>query len=66
MEQTDFNHPRRKRFRVPIDKARSFQAAQLRGIKADSYIFLKKTMGIKTRMHNVWQAEFFKWLKRNL
>jgi hypothetical protein len=49
MEQTYFNHSRRKRFRKTNRQGQeAFQAAQLRGIKVDSYIFRRKPLGIKT------------------
>jgi hypothetical protein len=44
MEQTDFNHSREEISCTNRTRA-SVSSGQLRGIKADSYIFLKKTIG---------------------
>jgi hypothetical protein len=44
---------------VPIGQGQeAFQGHQLRGIKVDSYIFLKKTIGIKTSECKFGKAEF--------
>ncbi|ENA1795939.1 S9 family peptidase [Flavobacterium psychrophilum] len=55
-------------FRVPIGQAQeAFQAAQLRGIKSRFLYFPEENHWIlKPQNAQVWQKEFYKWLKETL
>ena len=57
-----------KDFRVPIGQGQeAFQAAQLRGIKSRFVYFPEENHWVlKPQNAQVWQAEFFKWLKETL
>lgn len=57
-----------KDFRVPIGQAQeAFQAAQLRGIKSRFLYFPEENHWIlQAQNAQVWQREFFKWLKETL
>ena len=57
-----------KDFRVPIGQGQeAFQAAQLRGIKSRFLYFPEENHWVlKPQNAQVWQAEFFKWLKETL
>jgi len=57
-----------KDFRVPIGQAQeAFQAAQLRGIKSRFLYFPEENHWVlKPQNAQVWQKEFFKWLKETL
>ncbi|OCB77355.1 S9 family peptidase [Flavobacterium crassostreae] len=57
-----------KDFRVPIGQGlEAFQAAQLRGIKSKLLYFPEENHWIlKPQNAQVWQKEFFKWLKETL
>jgi dipeptidyl aminopeptidase/acylaminoacyl peptidase len=57
-----------KDFRVPIGQGQeSFQAAQLRGIKSRFLYFPEENHWVlKPQNAQVWQKEFFKWLKETL
>ena len=57
-----------KDFRVPIGQGQeAFQAAQLRGIKSRFIYFPEENHWVlKPQNAQVWQAEFFKWLKETL
>jgi dipeptidyl aminopeptidase/acylaminoacyl peptidase len=57
-----------KDFRVPIGQGQeAFQAAQLRGIKSRFLYFPEENHWIlKPQNAQVWQKEFFKWLKETL
>lgn len=55
-------------FRVPIGQAQeAFQAAQLRGIKSRLVYFPDENHWVlKPQNAQIWQGEFFKWLKETL
>jgi dipeptidyl aminopeptidase/acylaminoacyl peptidase len=55
-------------FRVPIGQAQeAFQAAQLRGIKSRFLYFPEENHWVlKPQNAQVWQREFYKWLKETL
>lgn len=55
-------------FRVPIGQSQeAFQAAQLRGIKSRFVYFPEENHWVlKPQNAQVWQREFFKWLKETL
>ncbi|WP_432222469.1 S9 family peptidase [Flavobacterium sp. TMP13] len=55
-------------FRVPIGQGQeAFQAAQLRGIKSRFVYFPEENHWVlKPQNAQVWQGEFFKWLKETL
>lgn len=57
-----------KDFRVPIGQSQeAFQAAQLRGIKSRFLYFPEENHWVlKPQNAQVWQKEFFKWLKETL
>ena len=57
-----------KDFRVPIGQGQeAFQAAQLRGIKSRFLYFPEENHWVlKPQNAQVWQKEFFKWLKETL
>ncbi|MRX39553.1 alpha/beta fold hydrolase [Flavobacterium sp. LC2016-23] len=57
-----------KDFRVPIGQGQeAFQAAQLRGIKSRLLYFPEENHWVlKPQNAQVWQGEFFKWLKETL
>ncbi|MGO4820248.1 MULTISPECIES: alpha/beta fold hydrolase [unclassified Flavobacterium] len=57
-----------KDFRVPIGQGQeAFQAAQLRGIKSRFIYFPEENHWVlKPQNAQVWQKEFFKWLKETL
>lgn len=57
-----------KDFRVPIGQGQeAFQAAQLRGIKSRFVYFPEENHWVlKPQNAQVWQKEFFKWLKETL
>jgi dipeptidyl aminopeptidase/acylaminoacyl peptidase len=57
-----------KDFRVPIGQSQeAFQAAQLRGIKSRLvYLPEENHWVLKPQNAQVWQKEFFKWLKETL
>jgi dipeptidyl aminopeptidase/acylaminoacyl peptidase len=57
-----------KDFRVPIGQAQeAFQAAQLRGIKSRFLYFPDENHWVLNPQNaQVWQREFFKWLKETL
>jgi dipeptidyl aminopeptidase/acylaminoacyl peptidase len=57
-----------KDFRVPIGQGQeAFQAAQLRGIKSRFLYFPEENHWVlKPQNAQVWQQEFFKWLKETL
>jgi dipeptidyl aminopeptidase/acylaminoacyl peptidase len=57
-----------KDFRVPIGQGQeAFQAAQLRGIKSRFLYFPEENHWVlKPQNAQVWQREFFKWLKETL
>lgn len=57
-----------KDFRVPIGQGQeAFQAAQLRGIKSRFIYFPEENHWVlKPQNAQVWQREFFKWLKETL
>lgn len=57
-----------KDFRVPIGQGQeAFQAAQLRGIKSRLLYFPDENHWVlKPQNAQVWQGEFFKWLKETL
>jgi dipeptidyl aminopeptidase/acylaminoacyl peptidase len=57
-----------KDFRVPIGQGQeAFQAAQLRGIKSKFLYFPEENHWVlKPQNAQVWQKEFFKWLKETL
>ena len=57
-----------KDFRVPIGQGQeAFQAAQLRGIKSRFLYFPDENHWVlKPQNAQVWQREFFKWLKETL
>ncbi|MEO8515400.1 MAG: S9 family peptidase [Flavobacterium sp.] len=55
-------------FRVPIGQAQeAFQAAQLRGVKSRLLYFPEENHWVlKPQNAQVWQREFYKWLKETL
>jgi len=55
-------------FRVPVGQGQeAFQAAQLRGIKSKFLYFPEENHWVlKPQNAQIWQAEFFKWLKETL
>nr|WP_315172725.1 S9 family peptidase [uncultured Flavobacterium sp.] len=55
-------------FRVPIGQSQeAFQAAQLRGIKSRFLLFPEENHWVlKPQNAQVWQKEFYKWLKETL
>ncbi len=57
-----------KDFRVPIGQSQeAFQAAQLRGIKSRFLYFPEENHWVlKPQNAQIWQKEFFKWLKETL
>lgn len=57
-----------KDFRVPIGQGQeAFQAAQLRGIKSRFLYFPEENHWVlKPQNAQIWQSEFFKWLKETL
>lgn len=57
-----------KDFRVPIGQGQeAFQATQLRGIKSRFLYFPEENHWVlKPQNAQVWQSEFFKWLKETL
>ncbi|MFM2367917.1 MAG: hypothetical protein RL619_213 [Bacteroidota bacterium] len=57
-----------KDFRVPIGQGQeAFQAAQLRGIKSRFLYFPEENHWVlKPQNAQIWQREFFKWLKETL
>jgi dipeptidyl aminopeptidase/acylaminoacyl peptidase len=57
-----------KDFRVPIGQGQeAFQAAQLRGIKSRFLYFPEENHWVlKPQNAQIWQKEFFKWLKETL
>ncbi|TDD78422.1 S9 family peptidase [Flavobacterium caseinilyticum] len=57
-----------KDFRVPIGQGQeAFQAAQLRGIKSRFLYFPEENHWVlKPQNAQVWQGEFFRWLKETL
>nr|WP_315165274.1 S9 family peptidase [uncultured Flavobacterium sp.] len=57
-----------KDFRVPIGQGQeAFQAAQLRGIKSRFLFFPEENHWVlKPQNAQVWQREFYKWLKETL
>jgi dipeptidyl aminopeptidase/acylaminoacyl peptidase len=57
-----------KDFRVPIGQGQeAFQAAQLQGIKSRFLYFPEENHWVlKPQNAQVWQSEFFKWLKETL
>jgi dipeptidyl aminopeptidase/acylaminoacyl peptidase len=57
-----------KDFRVPIGQGQeAFQAAQLRGLKSRFLYFPEENHWVlKPQNAQVWQREFFKWLKETL
>ncbi|MFV5686066.1 S9 family peptidase [Flavobacterium sp. GB2R13] len=57
-----------KDFRVPIGQGQeAFQAAQLRGIKSRFLYFPEENHWVlKPQNAQIWQGEFFKWLKETL
>ena len=57
-----------KDFRVPIGQGQeAFQAAQLRGIKSRFLYFPEENHWVlKPQNAQVWQGEFFKWLRETL
>jgi dipeptidyl aminopeptidase/acylaminoacyl peptidase len=57
-----------KDFRVPIGQGQeAFQAAQLRGIKSRFIYFPEENHWVlKPQNAQIWQKEFFKWLKETL
>jgi dipeptidyl aminopeptidase/acylaminoacyl peptidase len=57
-----------KDFRVPIGQGQeAFQAAQLRGIKSRFLYFPEENHWVlKPQNAQVWQKEFFKWLKETI
>lgn len=57
-----------KDYRVPIGQGQeAFQAAQLRGIKSRFVLFPDENHWVlKPQNAQVWQGEFFKWLKETL
>lgn len=57
-----------KDFRVPIGQGQeAFQAAQLRGIKSKFLYFPEENHWVlKPQNAQVWQKEFYKWLKETL
>lgn len=57
-----------KDFRVPIGQGQeAFQAAQLRGIKSRFLLFPDENHWVlKPQNAQVWQSEFYKWLKETL
>ncbi|PRZ26446.1 S9 family peptidase [Flavobacterium granuli] len=57
-----------KDFRVPIGQSQeAFQAAQLRGIKSRFLYFPEENHWVlKPQNAQVWQGEFYKWLKETL
>lgn len=57
-----------KDFRVPIGQAQeAFQAAQLRGIKSRFLYFPEENHWVlQAQNAQVWQREFFKWLKETV
>ncbi|WP_413999557.1 alpha/beta fold hydrolase [Flavobacterium sp. W1B] len=57
-----------KDFRVPIGQGQeAFQAAQLRGIKSRFLYFPEENHWVlKPQNAQVWQGEFYKWLKETL
>ena len=57
-----------KDFRVPIGQGQeAFQAAQLRGLKSRFLYFPEENHWVlKPQNAQVWQGEFFKWLKETL
>ena len=57
-----------KDYRVPIGQGQeAFQAAQLRGIKSRFVLFPEENHWVlKPQNAQVWQGEFFKWLKETL
>ena len=57
-----------KDFRVPIGQSQeAFQAAQLRGIKSRFLYFPEENHWVlKPQNAQVWQKEFYKWLKETL
>jgi dipeptidyl aminopeptidase/acylaminoacyl peptidase len=57
-----------KDYRVPIGQGQeAFQAAQLRGIKSRFILFPDENHWVlKPQNAQVWQGEFFKWLKETL
>nr|WP_314897895.1 S9 family peptidase [uncultured Flavobacterium sp.] len=57
-----------KDFRVPIGQGQeAFQAAQLRGVKSRFLYFPEENHWVlKPQNAQIWQGEFFKWLKETL
>ncbi|MFV8341359.1 prolyl oligopeptidase family serine peptidase [Flavobacterium sp. XS2P39] len=57
-----------KDFRVPVGQGQeAFQAAQLRGIKSRFLYFPEENHWVlKPQNAQIWQGEFFKWLKETL
>jgi dipeptidyl aminopeptidase/acylaminoacyl peptidase len=57
-----------KDYRVPIGQGQeAFQAAQLRGIKSRFLLFPEENHWVlKPQNAQVWQSEFYKWLKETL
>lgn len=57
-----------KDYRVPIGQGQeAFQAAQLRGIKSRFVLFPEENHWVlKPQNAQVWQGEFFRWLKETL
>ncbi len=57
-----------KDYRVPIGQGQeAFQAAQLRGIKSKFLLFADENHWVlKPQNAQVWQSEFYKWLKETL
>ena len=57
-----------KDYRVPIGQGQeAFQAAQLRGVKSRFLLFPDENHWVlKPQNAQVWQSEFFKWLKETL
>ncbi|MDR6968662.1 dipeptidyl aminopeptidase/acylaminoacyl peptidase [Flavobacterium arsenatis] len=57
-----------KDYRVPIGQGQeAFQAAQLRGVKSRFVLFPEENHWVlKPQNAQVWQGEFFKWLKETL
>ncbi len=57
-----------KDYRVPIGQGQeAFQAAQLRGIKSRFLLFPEENHWVlKPQNAQVWQGEFYKWLKETL
>jgi hypothetical protein len=64
MEQT-YNYSGEKIFEYQLTRSRSVPA-QLRGIKKQILYFPEETTGYWNLKMQVWQGEFFKWLKETL